>query len=132
LSGDDGASAVDLGLKIEQTHRDEADDEPKRHAKRLSKRRRMGGAGSIEHRKDNQLWKQVPLNPEASCTELGGGIHIEGFNGDSTDRRFAHEFACWCRLKMLIPLINSWIKKTNFDLAIVIDSRYAIGFMEIA
>jgi hypothetical protein len=27
--------------------------------------------------KDNQLWKQVPLNPEASCTELGWCIHLE-------------------------------------------------------
>jgi hypothetical protein len=92
----------------------------------------VGGAGSVGDGKDNQLWKQVPLNPEASCAELGWCIHIEGFNGDSTDCRCSNEFACWCGLKMFIPLVNSWIEKTNFDLAIAVYSRYSIGFMEIA
>jgi hypothetical protein len=100
----------------------------------------VGGAGSVGDGKDNQLWKQVPLNPEVSCAELGWCIHIEGFNGDSTDglrptgghRRCSNEFACWCGLKMFNPLVNSWIEKTNFDLAIAIDSRDSIGFMEIA
>jgi hypothetical protein len=63
---------------------------------------------------------------------LGWGIHFERFNCDSTDCGFADNLTYECWLKMLMPLVGTWIKKSCFDLSIAIDSRYAVGFMEIA